>query len=68
MGNKLFNKDCMTHTVLLSRYIIKLRIHLDTNYMTISKDIMIINRNLSNINIPQTLSDLESIRTADYNS
>ena len=68
MGNKLFNKDCMTHTVLLSRYIIKLQIHLDTNYMTISKDIMIINRNLSNINIPQTLSDLESIRTADYNS
>ena len=67
MGNKLFNKDCMTHTVLLSRYIIKLQIHLDTNYMTISKDIMIINRNLSNINIPQTLSDLESIRAADYN-
>ena len=57
----------MTHTVLLSRYIIKLQIHLDTNYMTISKDIMIINRNLSNINIPQTLSDLESIRAADYN-
>ena len=68
MGNKLSNIDCMTHTVLLSRYIIKLQIHLDTNYMTISKDIMIINRNLSNINIPQTLSDLESIRTADYNS
>ena len=68
MGNKPFDKDCMTHTVLLSRYIIKLQIHLDTNYMTISKDIMIINRNLSNINIPQTLSDLESIRTADYNS
>ena len=67
MGNKLFNKDCMTHTVLLSRYIIKLQIHLDTNYMTISKDIMIINRNLSNINIPQMLSDLESIRAADYN-
>ena len=67
MGNKLFTNDCMTHTVLLSRYIIKLQIHLDTNYMTISKDIMIINRNLSNINIPQTLSDLESIRAADYN-